>query len=1078
MSGDKSSIKNSLVSVICRTIGRQELQQAVQSLQSQTYPNVELIIVDARGQGTDVTEEQCQPLSLSTVSTGEPLSRSQAANMGLEKASGEFLMFLDDDDWVAHDHIRTLINYLSLHKDIKAAYSSTQKTDSSGNTIDCVFEQSYDPLLLMRDNYIPIHSMVFHRSLIEKGCKFDNSFDIYEDWDFWLQISRLTAIHHVPVLSAFYRSGGDSQTTSGDEFDRFRSNTIQGDARSKIFTKWKTIWQGSELNELIGSIYINMVNEIRRLSEDIENQHQHQAELTKSIRKLEKNDSVIRAALIEEQEIRGQTNQQLEQEQGINRQLGLQIDELISNLEQQKTVTEQLSQHIGELDAHIGRVENAHKMIEDSIFWKITSPLRFIRNFLTRYKSIATPKKSTIAPSGIGETDYIEENIQPTSETYKNSHDKEAGELLRKFIESQNRLVLPAAGDPQLSIILVLYNQAHLSLCCIKSILKHASVAYELIIVDNNSTDQTPELLALIENSKIIHNKKNLGFVKAVNQGAKLSKGKNILLLNNDAVVEQNAIENALHTLQSDSEIGAVGAKIKFLDGRLQEAGSIIWSDGYCLGYGRNESADDPEFNFFRDVDYCSGAFLLFSREDFEALEGFDEQFSPAYYEESDFCIRLRQSGKKIVYCPDAQITHYEFASSGGFDSATELQIAHRKLLLKKHEEFLCRQHEKNPSNILAARSANDFPNILIIDDQVPYPLLGAGYPRCNYILTKLSKFPLNISFYPLQFPHDNWDNLYQTIPKNVEVIVDKGLSGLAEFLISRKGFYDFVMVSRIHNMEIVDKLMTSTPNFLGNARLIYDAEAVTSPREVLRRRLLGEDVNEADADILLADEIKASRNADKIVVVSANEAEIYKNYDYFNTVVLGHAMPIKASSSSFQRRNGLLFVGSLRDEGSPNVDSLLWFVDNVLPLIEKEIPEIILNVVGGNSATSLAAISKPNVLFTGGLETLQHVYNDNRIFIAPTRFAAGIPHKIHEASANGIPTVATSLLIRQLSWSHGEQILSADSAQQFAEQCIELYRNEDLWNKIRNGSMAAVEKDCSEIRFHKILSSLFDLED
>ena len=94
------------------------------------------------------------------------------------------------------------------------------------------------------------------------------------------------------------------------------------------------------------------------------------------------------------------------------------------------------------------------------------------------------------------------------------------------------------------------------------------------------------------------------------------------------------------------------------LDGTLQEAGSLIWQDGSCLGYGRGDDPEQPEYMFRRDVDYCSGAFLLFRKQDFAALQGFDEAFAPAYYEESDFCIRLRKSGKRVVYDPRAVITH------------------------------------------------------------------------------------------------------------------------------------------------------------------------------------------------------------------------------------------------------------------------------------------------------------------------------------------------------------------------------------------------------------------------------------
>ena len=132
-----------------------------------------------------------------------------------------------------------------------------------------------------------------------------------------------------------------------------------------------------------------------------------------------------------------------------------------------------------------------------------------------------------------------------------------------------------------MSILLVFFNQAHLSLLCLESIVEHASDV-EVIIVDNHSTDETARLLDLISGAKLIKNRDNLGFVKAVNQGAALASAQQLLLLNNDARLEQGAIEFASETLESQEDIGAVGGKILLLDGTLQEAGSLIWQDGSC----------------------------------------------------------------------------------------------------------------------------------------------------------------------------------------------------------------------------------------------------------------------------------------------------------------------------------------------------------------------------------------------------------------------------------------------------------------------------------------------------------------
>jgi hypothetical protein len=110
----------------------------------------------------------------------------------------------------------------------------------NGSLIGTFFEHAFDPVLLMRDNYIPIHAMVFDTSLIKEGCRFDESFNNYEDWDFWLQLSRYTAFHHIGKLTAFYRRGGESDTAITDNKHRYSDDHPAGKARAALYEKWVT----------------------------------------------------------------------------------------------------------------------------------------------------------------------------------------------------------------------------------------------------------------------------------------------------------------------------------------------------------------------------------------------------------------------------------------------------------------------------------------------------------------------------------------------------------------------------------------------------------------------------------------------------------------------------------------------------------------------------------------------------------------------------------------------------------------------------------------------------------------------
>ena len=1070
---ENASGQEKLVSIICRTVGRPVLTHTLESVLSQTYPHIELILVNAANSDLSIFKNLIESLNTVIVCLERPLGRSEAANIGLEASTGDYLMFLDDDDWIDTDHITTLVNYLNNHSDSKAAYSSVQKTDAEGKDIPYVFESDYDPITLMRDNYIPIHAMVFARSLVEKGCRFDEAFNIYEDWDFWLQLSRDTNFHHIDKISAYYRQGGDSDTEPGDHSHRYSANNKLGKARVAIFEKWKPLWTGEDINQLIGEL-----------------------DQSASINDLAGQLSTTNNRLEEEYKKSGKLNDILElnqQKLEISRKKIQKKDSELDTLTHTKETMEkdltlritQLKDQSEHLTLHITQLVQAQNLILNSLSWKVTSPLRLLRSLFTPSKQsseeITEPPGNDTTPEEFDETEPPGEILvgkfgAPAngSAGTKAEYDTRAKADLKQFFASDQTLKFPTLDHPALTVVLVFYNQAQLSLLCLRSLLEFADVSFRLIIVDNNSSDETPKLLEHIENAHIIRNQENFGFVRAVNQAAEQVKTEYLLLLNNDAVIQEATLSTAINTLKSDSSIGAVGAKIKLLDGSLQEAGSIIWNDGACLGYGRGQDPMQPEFMFQRDVDYCSGAFLLFRCDEFHKLGAFDEAFTPAYYEESDFCIRLQKRGKRIIYNPRVNITHYEFASSGGMEGASKLQLKHQQILCDKHPEYLSNKLANDGTNSITARINNKHPNILVIDDCVPHPSLGSGYPRSAHILNSLCELNLNVSFYPLQFPEDDWGAVYSTLDSTIEVLLDRGRAGLIPLLEKRKNFYQYIMVSRLHNMEIFNNIVDQDPALLEGSKVFYDAEAIFAPRDIMKMELLGQAITEDEKQKLIAKELDQAKNAEKIISVSKMEADLYKHASYTNTVVLGHALQAEPGNKGFDERSGVLFVGALRDEGSPNVDSLLWFVINVLPIIEQEIPDIELYVVGDCSAPSLKTIERGNVQFLGRLDSITSTYNDRRLLIAPTRFAAGIPHKVHEAASRGIPSVTTSLLAKQLGWKHGKQLLVGDGAPKFAEQCVRLYRDEKLWRRVRSAGLQSISHECSDEKFQATLRGLF----
>lgn len=359
MSPEKSAQARPLVSVICRSIGRAQLSQALQSISAQTYPNLEIILVDAKGEGLPDVASHCGTVPVLHIGGDQRYRRSQAANAGLEAARGDYLLFLDDDDWIAPAHVQNLVTALEQQPQSRAAYSNTRKTDPEGKPTETVFREAYDPVLLMRDNYIPIHAMLFHRSLLVHNCRFDETFDIYEDWDFWLQLNQHTDFVHVDSITAYYREGGDSETAAADTRSRYQDNNLLGKGRAALFDKWLPRWTGAQLNQLIGSL--DKSEQLRDLAAQL---HAANESRDTAIRERHK----IEAA-------RSQLQDKLDH-------AALQItdkDKQISNLTQH---ADNLDQHGRNLERDKLELQSVLQNIHASLSWKLMGPFRRIYRFL------------------------------------------------------------------------------------------------------------------------------------------------------------------------------------------------------------------------------------------------------------------------------------------------------------------------------------------------------------------------------------------------------------------------------------------------------------------------------------------------------------------------------------------------------------------------------------------------------------------------------------------------------------------------------------------------------------------------
>ncbi|MFZ4414006.1 MAG: glycoside hydrolase family 99-like domain-containing protein, partial [Bacteroidales bacterium] len=219
---------------------------------------------------------------------------------------------------------------------------------------------------------------------------------------------------------------------------------------------------------------------------------------------------------------------------------------------------------------------------------------------------------------------------------------------------------------PLVSIIIPVYNQWEYTYSCLDSILKNSDdILYEVILADDNSTDETRFVEKYVKNIYVIRNEKNLGFLFNCNNAAKFAKGKYILFLNNDTLVQAEWLKWLIKPLNEKADVGLTGAKLVFSTGQLQEAGGIVFKDGSAMNYGREDSPDQSQYNYLKDVDYCSGACICVRKELWVKLNGFDPQYAPAYYEDTDLAMQIKSLGYRTVYQPKSIVIHFEGISNG-----------------------------------------------------------------------------------------------------------------------------------------------------------------------------------------------------------------------------------------------------------------------------------------------------------------------------------------------------------------------------------------------------------------------------
>jgi GT2 family glycosyltransferase len=633
---------------------------------------------------------------------------------------------------------------------------------------------------------------------------------------------------------------------------------------------------------------------------------------------------------------------------------------------------------------------------------------------------------------------------------------------------------MPRTARPAVSIIIPVHNQWQYTAACLRSIAQASNTAgFEVIVVDDHSQDQTPQRLAGITGLEFLRNPRNIGFVGSCNRGVEAASGEYIVLLNNDTQVPDGWLDALLETFQRFPNTGLAGARLVYPDGRLQEAGGIVFRDGSGWNYGRGDHAERPEYAFSREVDYCSGACIMLPASLFRQLGGLDQHYAPAYYEDTDL------AGFKVRLQAAATVIHHEGMTSGTdpASGAKRYQEINRHKFLERWQDQLAAYPERiaDVNDQAAIRRARDHRlrgRVLVIDAYTPEPDQDSGSLRLRYLFDCFQQLGYGVSFFADNRGHAG---IYSSELQKagVEVLYNPWIASLQDFFRERGGDFDFIMISR-HYVAV--NYLALIQRYCPRARFIFDTVDLHYLREQRLAELEGSLPLKRVAAQTKRSELAVIRQAAATLVVSpVEQAVLAQDAPQAHVHVLSNIHRLCADCKGYAARKDIFFVGGYQHP--PNIDAAMWFVNSIWPLIREQLPDIRFHLIGSKAPEKVRALHGNGVEFHGYVKDLQPWLDGCRLAVAPLRYGAGVKGKVNLSMSHGQPVVVTPMAVEGLYARDGEDVLVAESAQDFAAAVVRLYRDEPLWNRLAAAGLENVRQhfsmDCARDSLRNILDSL-----
>ncbi len=622
---------------------------------------------------------------------------------------------------------------------------------------------------------------------------------------------------------------------------------------------------------------------------------------------------------------------------------------------------------------------------------------------------------------------------------------------------------LPVHETPVVSVIIPSYGQVDFTLRCLASIAAAPpETPFEVLVAEDFSGDPAIAELRLIAHLRLLEGSRNLGFLLNCNQAAEQSRAEFLMFLNNDTQVQPGWLDPLVALLRRRADAGAAGAKLIYPDGRLQEAGGIVWNDASAWNYGRLDDPSAPVYNYVREADYVSGAALLVRRADFAALGGFDPAYAPAYCEDSDLAFRLRAAGRKVFYQPRAVVVHFEGISHGTDLSAglKAYQVTNQARLRERWANELAERHYANGTHVMRARDrAFGRRVILVIDHYVPQPDRDAGSRTMLAFMEALLHAGRVVKFWPDNGAYSaGYTEAMQDM--GIEIVYGAAAGPFDRWIAENGADIDGVLLSR---PDVAARYIVPLRRHSAG-RVAYYGHDLHGARMRRQAAATSDAALEAAAQEAERQEREVWRAVDSVLYPSAEEVAEVAALEPGVTAhdVVPYAFAEFGAPGAPPAGEAILFVAGFGHP--PNEDAACWFAAAIWPLVKAARPNATLHIVGSNPTGKVRALAGDGIFLAANVSDadLAAFYARARVAVVPLRYGAGVKLKVVEALARGTPLVTTPTGAQGCAGLAEVSAVHADPAG-FAAAIIHLLSDDTAWRETARAQVAYAASRFSE---------------